>query len=99
MSNLALVNAAPAQQPIARNLIAIASGKGGVGKTWAAATLSQALSFSGRRMLLIDGDLGLANVDVQLGLQPGSDLADAISGRKAFADAVTPVAGGAGAKG
>jgi flagellar biosynthesis protein FlhG len=81
------------------NLNAIASGKGGVGKTWAAASLAQALSFSGRRILLIDGDLGLANVDVQLGLEPKADVADAISGRKAFADCVTSAMGGAGTRG
>jgi flagellar biosynthesis protein FlhG len=81
------------------NLIAIASGKGGVGKTWAAATLAQALSFAGRRILLIDGDLGLANIDVQLGLEPAGDLIDAIAGRRSFADAVTCAAGGAGVRG
>jgi flagellar biosynthesis protein FlhG len=81
------------------NLIAVASGKGGVGKTWAAISLGQALSYSGQRVLLIDGDLGLANVDVQLGLSPQADLADAIAGRKAFTDCVTPACGGAGSRG
>lgn len=81
------------------NLIAIASGKGGVGKTWAAIAIAQALSFSGQRVLLIDGDLGLANVDVQLGLSPQADLADAIAGRKPFADCVTQASGGAGVRG
>jgi flagellar biosynthesis protein FlhG len=87
------------QASVVPNLIAIASGKGGVGKTWVAASLAQALSFSGRRILLVDGDLGLANVDVQLGLEPRADVADAISGRRAFADCVTPAIGGAGARG
>jgi flagellar biosynthesis protein FlhG len=82
-----------------QNLIAIASGKGGVGKTWAAICLAQGLSFRGKRTLLIDGDLGLANVDVQLALSPKADLADAISGRRPFADCVTPFAGGTGARG
>jgi flagellar biosynthesis protein FlhG len=81
------------------NLIAIASGKGGVGKTWAAISLAQGLSFNGRRILVIDGDLGLANVDVQLGLSPEADLADAIAGRRPFADCVTPASGGAGTRG
>jgi flagellar biosynthesis protein FlhG len=85
--------------PSIHNLIAIASGKGGVGKTWAAASLAQALGFCGQRTLLIDGDLGLANVDVQLGLSPEGDLADAIAGRRPFTDCVTAVAGGAGARG
>lgn len=81
------------------NLIAIASGKGGVGKTWAAITLAQALSYSGHRVLLADGDLGLANVDVQLGLSPQADLADAIAGLRPFADCTTPAVGGAGTRG
>jgi flagellar biosynthesis protein FlhG len=53
------------------SLLAIGSGKGGVGKTWLAASLAHALARLGRRVLLFDGDLGLANVDVQLGLGPG----------------------------
>ena len=56
-------------------LIAVASGKGGVGKTWLAVTLSHALAMAGRRVLLVDADLGLANVDVQLGLEPAGGLA------------------------
>ena len=55
-------------------IYAIASGKGGVGKTWLAITLSHALSNLGRKTLLFDGDLGLANVDIQLGLMPKHDL-------------------------
>ena len=72
-------------------IVAIASGKGGVGKTWLAITLSHALARQGRRVLLCDGDLGLANVDVQLGLGPGPDLLGALRGRCALADAVRPV--------
>ena len=56
-------------------IIAIASGKGGVGKTWLAITLSQALAQAGRRVVLMDADLGLANADVQLGLNPARDIA------------------------
>jgi flagellar biosynthesis protein FlhG len=66
--------------------IAIASGKGGVGKTWFAITLAHALSRLGRRVLLFDADLGLANVDIQLGLTPRLDLASVISGRASIAD-------------
>lgn len=69
-------------------LIAVASGKGGVGKTWLAITLAQALARRGQRVLLADGDFGLANIDVQLGLQPERDLLGVLSGRIALEDAV-----------
>lgn len=64
-----------------KNMIAIASGKGGVGKTWFSVSLAHALARQGKRVLLFDGDLGLANVDVQLGLMPKRDLSDVIHGR------------------
>ncbi len=63
------------------NIVAVGSGKGGVGKTWFSITLANALSKMGKRVLLFDGDLGLANVDVQLGLMPKRDLNDVIRGR------------------
>lgn len=75
-------NNAPA--PVFRrghNIVAVASGKGGVGKTWFSITLSHALAKMGKKVLLFDGDLGLANVDVQLGLMPRRDLNDVIRGR------------------
>jgi len=64
-----------------KNIIAVASGKGGVGKTWFSITLAHALTRMGKKVLLFDGDLGLANVDVQLGLMPKRDLNDVIRGR------------------
>ena len=71
----------------APRMVAIASGKGGVGKTWFAITLAHALARSGRRVLLFDGDLGLANVDIQLGLTPARDLASVVAGRASIAEA------------
>jgi flagellar biosynthesis protein FlhG len=62
-------------------VIAIASGKGGVGKTWFAITLAQALARLGRRVVLLDADIGLANADVQLGLTPRLDLASVLAGQ------------------
>lgn len=70
------------------NLIAIASGKGGVGKTWLAVTLASLTARSGRNVLLFDGDIGLANVDVQLGITPQKDLNSVMSGRHTLADSV-----------
>jgi flagellar biosynthesis protein FlhG len=64
-----------------KNVIAVASGKGGVGKTWFSITLAHAMARAGKKVLLFDGDLGLANVDVQLGLMPKRDLSDVIRGR------------------
>jgi flagellar biosynthesis protein FlhG len=71
--------------------IAIASGKGGVGKTWFAITLAQALAADGATILLFDGDLGLANVDIQLGLTPKHDLSGVLAGRIALEGAIAPV--------
>lgn len=71
------------------NILAVASGKGGVGKTWLAVTLSHLIARSGRHVLLFDGDIGLANVDVQLGLTPQRDLSTALSGRNTLKESIT----------
>lgn len=71
-----------------RNMLAVASGKGGVGKTWFAITLSHALAKAGNRVLLVDGDLGLANLDIQLGLSPKYDLGSVITGRLTLNQAI-----------
>lgn len=75
-------------------LIAVASGKGGVGKTWLSITLAHALARNGRAVLLFDGDLGLANVDVQLGLAGGRDLGLLLRGERELKDCVQPTAAG-----
>jgi len=61
--------------------IAVTGGKGGVGKTNISVNLSMALADMGKRTLLLDADLGLANVDVLLGLTPKFTLADLVAGR------------------
>lgn len=74
--------------------IAVASGKGGVGKTWFAITLAHAFARQGLRVLLFDGDLGLANIDIQLGLTPEHDLAGVIAGKATLAQAALHYADG-----
>ena len=74
-------------------LIAVASGKGGVGKTWLCISLAHALAKAGRRVLLFDADFGLANIDVQLGLMPKHDLSTILACKVGLRDAVTHVEG------
>ena len=69
-------------------VITIASGKGGVGKTQLAVNLAIALSRQNRRVLLIDGDLGLANINVVLGIVPQYNVAHILDGGKSFRQAL-----------
>jgi flagellar biosynthesis protein FlhG len=61
-------------------VVAVTGGKGGVGKTSVSINLGIALAQLGRRVVLLDADLGLANVDVLLGLRPKRNLADVLAG-------------------
>jgi flagellar biosynthesis protein FlhG len=74
-------------------LTAVASGKGGVGKTWFAITLAHAWAKRGRRVLLADGDFGLANIDIQLGLPPAPGLGAVLAGRLTLAQAALSLPG------
>lgn len=86
MTMVASTNVTPLRR---QNVLAVASGKGGVGKTFFSITLSHALAGLGRRTLLFDGDLGLANVDIQLGLMPKRDLGQVIDGALTLEGATT----------
>jgi flagellar biosynthesis protein FlhG len=66
--------------------IAITSGKGGVGKTQLSANLAVALARRGQRVLLLDADLGLASLDLVLGVQPTADLLAVVRGQCAIRD-------------
>ena len=67
-------------QPV--QVIAVTGGKGGVGKTTCSVNIATALAQSGKRVVLLDGDLGLANADVFLGLSPRYTLAHVMSGER-----------------
>lgn len=67
-------------------VIAVTGGKGGVGKTNLSVNLSVALADMRRRVVLMDADLGLANVDVLLGVQAQYTLADVLDGSKNLRD-------------
>lgn len=69
-------------------VIAVTGGKGGVGKTCVAVNLAAALAAQDKRVLLLDGDLGLANADVQMGLTPRYTLEHVLDGRCTLEEAV-----------
>jgi flagellar biosynthesis protein FlhG len=67
-------------------VVAITSGKGGVGKTNVVANLGYTLSQMGARVLILDADLGLGNLDILLGITPKYNLSHVIAGEKAISD-------------
>jgi flagellar biosynthesis protein FlhG len=75
-------------------ITAITSGKGGVGKTFVAANLAAALAARGERVLVLDADLGLANLDVVLNLAPKVTLHDVFTGARSLDQALTEVSAG-----
>jgi len=85
---------APAGAPKGARIIAITSGKGGVGKTFVSANLAAALTRRGLRVLVLDADLGLANLDVVLNLYPKTTLHDVFTGKSALDEAVIEAPGG-----
>lgn len=82
------------QKPI--RVISVASGKGGVGKTNVSVNIGTALSRLGHRVLLMDADMGLANVDILLGLQTDYNLSHVLDGKKTLKEVI--VEGPAGLK-
>jgi flagellar biosynthesis protein FlhG len=86
---------APRGAPRTR-VIAVSSGKGGVGKTTLTINLALSLARDGRKIVILDGDLGLANVDVMLGLVTRWNLGHVVSGERELAEVLQPVARASG---
>ncbi len=79
----ALARGIPAETPLyAARVLAITSGKGGVGKTNVVAGLAMSLSRMGQRVLVLDADFGLANLDILLGLSPKYTLEHVLRGER-----------------
>ena len=93
-SSSALPRATPGAPTAGARILAVTSGKGGVGKTMVAANLAAALTRQGRRVLVIDADLGLANLDVVLNLYPKITLHEVFTGKASLEDAILPAPGG-----
>jgi flagellar biosynthesis protein FlhG len=74
--------------------MAVTSGKGGVGKTFVSANLAAALAKLGHRVLVLDADLGLANLDVVLNLYPKITLHDVFTGKAKLEEAIIRAPGG-----
>lgn len=75
-------------------IMALTSGKGGVGKTFMSANLAAALARRGEKVLVLDADLGLANLDVVLNLFPKTTLHDVFTGKSSLEAALLPAPGG-----
>lgn len=71
-------------------VIAVTGGKGGVGKSTISANLAISMAQAGRKVMLLDADLGLANLDVLLGLSPKHHLGHVIAGQVDLADVFIP---------
>lgn len=90
----AMMSPAP-RTPLRRTrVLAVASGKGGVGKTNLTVNLAIALAREGKRVVVLDGDLGLANVDVVLGIAPRYTLHDVVTGQRRLGEVLVQAPGG-----
>jgi flagellar biosynthesis protein FlhG len=95
VSASATAGAAPVPAAVGgARITAITSGKGGVGKTFVTANLAVAMARQGERVLVLDADLGLANLDVVLNLYPKVTLHDVFTGQTQLEDAILPAPGG-----
>jgi flagellar biosynthesis protein FlhG len=81
-------------RPRHARVIAVTSGKGGVGKTNVAVNLAISVAARGKKVVLVDLDLGLANADILLDLTPRYNLAQVLVGRKTVDEVTIPAMGG-----
>ncbi|WP_394790007.1 MinD/ParA family protein [Rhodoferax sp.] len=89
-----ILNSPIASSVLGAKVLAVTSGKGGVGKTFVSANLAAALAKRGRRVLVLDADLGLANLDVVLNLHPKITLHDVFTGKATLDEAIVKAPGG-----
>ena len=75
-------------------VISVTSGKGGVGKTSITANLAVAFQRFNKRVLILDADLGLANMDIMLGINPRYTISNVLSGEKSLEDVIVPTPAG-----
>ena len=71
-------------------VISVTSGKGGVGKSSIVLNLGLTLAKEGRRVLILDADVGLANIDVMLGVRPDRNISQVLKGEARLADVIIP---------
>ncbi len=76
------------REPNKPTIIAVTSGKGGVGKTMTTINFAVSARKNGKTVLILDGDMGLANVDIMLGLQPELTILDVLSGNAKLEDTI-----------
>ena len=75
-------------------IFSVTSGKGGVGKSFITTNLATTLAQQGKKVLVADCDLGLANIDIMLGINPTLTLKDVVFGKLHLKDVIIPTKGG-----
>ncbi len=81
-------------QPKPVQVIAVSSGKGGVGKTNVSVNMALAIAATGKKVMIMDADLGLANVDIMLGLKPEHNLYHVLQGERTLEEVIVDGPGG-----